>query len=191
MFNQSSNKNTEITLVVFPNLAEFVAVDTRSQLQGRPMIHSLDLTDVAGGDFADALEEEFSRAVRRREKGFLGLIGIPGKVEDLVRTHAIRNILGLISQDVDKQALGKAASVGVLFFAGGLLRIDRQQVRQIADDLFGERLSRSQLDDLSGMLFDLIGRQRAAEQESTKLNLGALISGQGGPYATLWEKRED
>ncbi len=151
------------------------------------MIHSLDLTDVAGGDFADALEEEFSRAVRRREKGFLGLVGIPGKVEDQVRTHAIRNILGLISQDVNEQAPGEAASVGVPFFAGSLLRIDRQQVRQIAGDLFGERLSGNQLDDLSAIIFDLIGRQRAAEQESTKLNLGALINGKGGPYATLWE----
>jgi hypothetical protein len=191
MFNQSYKKNTEITLVVFPNLNEFVAVDTRSQLRARPIIHSLDLADIAGSDFANSLEEEFSSIVRRRETGFLGLMGIPGKVENLVRTRAIRNMLKLISQDTDEQVPGEAASVGILFFTGPLLRIDRSQVRELADELFGERLSTSLLNDLSEVIVGLMERQIAAEQETTKSFLGGLISGRGGPYATLWEKRED
>ena len=178
-------------MIVFPNLAEFLAVDTRPQLPGRPTIHSLDLADVAGSDFANSIEEDFSRIVRRRETGFLGLMGIPAKVENLVRTRAIRYMLELISQDTNEQLPRQAASVGVLFFTGALLRIDRQQVRELADDLFGERLSTSLLNDLSGMIINLMERQLAAEQQSTKSFLDGLISGRGGPYATLWEKRED
>ena len=100
-------------------------------------------------------------------------------------------MLELISQDTNEQLPRQAASVGVLFFTGALLRIDRQQVRELADDLFGERLSTSLLNDLSGMIINLMERQLAAEQQSTKSFLDGLISGRGGPYATLWEKRED
>ena len=191
MFEQSSKKNTDITLIVFPNLAEFLAVDTRSQLPGRPMVHSLDLSDVTGSHFADSLENEFSSIVRDREGGFVGLMGIPSKVEDLVRTRAIRNVIDLISQDAGEQGQGEATSVGVLFFTGALLRIDREQVKQLADDLFGERLSFSLLNDLSDMIAGLMESQLEAEQQTTKSFLGGLISGQGGPYATLWERRQD
>ena len=191
MFEQSSKKNTEITLIVFPNLAEFLAVDTRSQLPGRPMVHSLDLTDVTGSHFADSLENEFSSIVREREGGFIGLMGIPSKVEELVRTRAIRNVLDLISQDAGEQTKREAASVGVLFFTGALLRIDREQVKQLADDLFGERLSISLLNDLSDMIAGLMESQLEAEQENTKSLLSGLISGRGGPYATLWERQQD
>ena len=191
MFEQTSKKNTEITLIVFPNLVEFLAVDTRSQLPGRPMVHSLDLSDVTGSHFADSLENEFSSIVRDREGGFIGLMGIPSKVEDLVRTRAIRNVIDLISQDAGEQGQGEATSVGVLFFTGALLRIDREQVKQLADDLFGERLSFSLLNDLSDMIAGLMESQLEAEQQTTKSFLGGLISGQGGPYATLWERRQD
>ena len=191
MFEQTSKKNTEITLIVFPNLAEFLAVDTRPQLPGRPMVHSLDLSDVTGSHFADSLENEFSSIVREREGGFIGLMGIPSKVEDLVRTRAIRNVLDLISQDTGEQTKGEAASVGVLFFTGALLRIDRDQVKQLVDDLFGERLSVSLLNDLSDMIVGLMESQLEAEQENTKSFLGGLISGRGGPYATLWERQQD
>ena len=155
-------------MVVFPNLNEFVAVDTRSQLRARPIIHSLDLADIAGSDFANSLEEEFSSIVRRRETGFLGLMGIPRKVENLVRTRAIRNLLELISQDTDEQVPGEAASVGILFFTGPLLRIDRPQVRELADELFGERLSVSLLNDLSEMIVEPDGtanRGRAGDHQ--------------------------
>lgn len=191
MFEQSSKKNTEITLVVFPNLAEFLAVDTRASLPGRPMVHSLDLMDVAGPGFAESLEEEFNRLVRDREPGFIGLMGVPGKVEELVRNRFVRNVLDLITQDTDKQTAGESTSVGVLFFTGALLRIEREQVRELADDLFGERLSVSLLNDLSGMIADLRERQVEVESQNTKSFLGGLISGQGGPYATLWERRDD
>ncbi len=191
MFEQTSKKNTQITLIVFPNLAEFLAVDTRSQLPGRPMVHSLDLSDVAGSHFADSLENEFSSIVRDRERGFIGLMGIPSKVEELVRTRAIRNVIDLISQDTGDQGQGEAASVGVLFFTGALLRIDREQVKQLAGDLFGERLSVSLLNDLSDMIAGLVESQLESEQETTKAFLGGLISGKGGPYATLWERQQD
>ena len=191
MFEQSSKKNTEITLIVFPNLAEFLAVDTRSQLPGRPMVHSLDLSDVTGPHFADSLENEFSSIVREREGGFIGLMGIPSKVEDLVRNRAIRNVLDMISQDAGEQPQGEAASVGVLFFTGALLRIEQEQVKQLVDDLFGERLSVSLLNDLSDMISGLMESQIEAEQATTKSFLGGLISGKGGPYATLWERQQD
>ncbi len=191
MFEQSSKGNTDITLVVFPNLAEFLAVDTRAKLPGRPMLHSLDLADVAGPGFADSLEDEFNRIVREREAGFVGLMGIPGKVEDLVRNRAIRNMLDLVSQDTDEVTKGEAASVGVLFFTGALLRIDGEQVRELADDLFGKRLPAGLLNDLSEMIVDLMTKQSDAEAQTTKSFLGGMINGKGGTYATLWERRKD
>ena len=191
MFEQTSKKNTEITLIVFPNLSEFLAVDARSQLPGRPMVHSLDLSDVTGSHFADSIENEFSIMVRERERGFIGLMGIPSKVEDMVRTRLIRNVIDLISQDAGEQGQGEEAGVGVLFFTGPLLRIDAEQVKQLAEDLFGERLPVSLKKDLSDMIWGLMESQLEAEQATAKSFLGELISGKGGPYATLWERQQD
>ena len=41
------------------------------------------------------------------------------------------------------------------------------------------------------MIAGLRERQVEAEQATTKSFLGGLISGQGGPYATLWERQQD
>ena len=191
MFDQSSKGNTDITLVVFPNLAEFLAVDTRDKLPGRPMLHSLDLADVAGPGFADSLEDGFNRIVRDREAGFVGLMGIPGKVEELARNQMMSNMMDLITQDTEQPAKGESTSVGVLFFTGALLRIDGEQVRELANDLFGERLPAGLMNDLSEMIVDLMTKQSEAESRSTKMSLGGMISGKGGPYATLWERRKD
>lgn len=191
MFEQTFKKNTEVTLILFPNLSEFLAVDARPQLPGRPMVHSLDLSDVTGSHFADSLENEFSSLVRERERGFIGLMGIPSKVEDLVRTRLVRNVIELISQDAGEQGQGETASVGVLFFTGPLLRIDAEQVKRLAEELFGERLPASLKKDLSDMIAGLMESQLEAGQATAKSFLGGLISGKGGPYATLWERQQD
>ncbi len=191
MFESQENKNTDVTLCIFPNLADFVAVDARSDLPGRPLIRTLSISEISGEDFARGLENDLQQLIREQIPAFLGLMGLPKKVEELVRAHALKSVAELINREAPWQSTADIGSIGVLFFTGRLLHLEAGHFRQLAGELFEGRLSDTQLDDLIEMLEKLIERQRAAENQTSRPDVEQMISGRGGQYVTLWESGKD
>ena len=63
--NLPDGERPDIQLCVFPHLKEFLVIDLRESL---PQISLLNATDVFTDDFFQSVEEDFSQAIRNRNR---------------------------------------------------------------------------------------------------------------------------
>lgn len=187
MFESNREKNAEITLCIFPHLKEFLAIDARDILPEGPVVRSLTIDQVLDEEFMAGVEADFSKIMRREDLGFLGLMGMPQEIEALIRTHALRKVVEYLTEGLEEASSETVGSVGVLFFTGQMLNLERDQFEQATRELFGQHLTPGQIDELVEKLDELIDAERAAEKAVNKSDIARLITGDGGPYVTIWE----
>ncbi len=191
MFESKRENESAVTLCIFPHLREFVAIDNRRSLPGRPVVKALKHDEVTSGDFYQRMEQDFSKLLRRPEQGFLGMMAMPQEVEALLRAHSMRRVMESINSDLTEPAKGEVGSVGVMFFAGGLLSVDEGQLKEVIEELFDDVLAPGQVRDLHSRLFSLLKQERDAVAAASKSELAKLILGDGGPYVTLWGRESN
>jgi len=190
--NRPENENNAcITLCIFPHLKDFVVIDARGDLPGRPAILSLQVGDILEEKFFAGIEGEFSALLRKSDKPFLRLIGIPQEVENLIRTNSLKAILERLNKDLPDQPTDSLASIALLFFTGPILSMDQNQLHLAGKELFGEQLSDELMQEAIDVLSSLASDERAAEASSSMANIGDLITGESGAFATIWEKGQD
>ena len=183
----SERGDADITLCIFPHLREFIAIDARENRVGGPAVLSLSISNLLGEDFYSGVEQDFSKLLRRHDIGFLELMSIPQQVEAIVRANSLKRIvseLGIITSE-DSQDPG--GTVGVLFFSGTLLSFELDKLREATRELFGQKLSPQVLEQLNDQLFGLMQKERESIIDTSKQDLQGLISGESGPYVTIWE----
>ena len=183
----SDRQNADITLCIFPHLREFIAVDARKTRPNGPAVLTLSISNILGEDFYSTVERDFSKLIRRKDIGFLELMGIPQQVEAVVRASSLQLIIAELGINVTADSNDANGTVGVLFFIGSLLEFKNSQLREATGELFGEKLPTEMLEQLNEQLSELIVKERAALQMVTRQDLSGLISGTSGAYVTIWE----
>ena len=183
----SDRQNADITLCIFPHLREFIAVDARETRPNGPAVLTLSISNILGEDFYSTVERDFSKLIRRKDIGFLELMGIPQQVEAVVRSSSLQRIIAELGINVTADSNDANGTVGVLFFAGSLLEFENSQLSEATVKLFGEKLPTEMLDQLNEQLSELIGKERSALQMATRQDLSGLISGSSAAYVTIWE----
>ena len=88
----SENKNSDITLCIFPHLKEFLVIDTRSGKDklDENTVFSLSLDKLLDNKFHDNVTDEFSKLIRTDDIDFMKLISLPQKIEKLVRNEILK-----------------------------------------------------------------------------------------------------
>lgn len=185
----SDRGSADITLCIFPHLKEFIAIDSRDDRPGGPVVLKLSISDILGEDFYTQVESDFSKIIRRDDIGFLELMGIPQQVEAVVRANSLRRIIAELGVEVPENDDEPGGTVGVLFFAGPLLALEGPLLGEAMEELFGNRLEPHALGQLNGQLLELIEQERKSIGDKTRQDIASLISGKGGPYVTLWESK--
>ena len=183
-------EDSPLTLCIFPHLREFVVVDARADLPGRPRISTFDIDDVLGRTFYDAVEDGFASLLRQSENPFLGLMNISQEVEGLVRTHLLRAILSKVNDDLAGEPGETLGSVAVLFFAGPLLGLGERELSRSAREMFGHTLPEELAEACIEQMCDLAKREREAEASLSRTDLPSLIRGESDRYVTLWDSQE-
>ncbi len=183
----SGRGNADIMLCIFPHLREFIAIDARENRPGGPVVLSLSISNILGEDFYTKVEQDFSKLIRRHDIGFLELMGIPQQVEAVVRANSLKRIIAELGISVPEGSNEPGGTVGVLFFAGSLLALDVEQLREATRELFGRKLSPHNIEQLNEQLFGLVEKERKSIRDATQHDLAGLISGESGPYVTIWE----
>ena len=183
----SDRQNADITLCIFPHLREFIAVDARDTRPSGPTVLTLSISNILGEDFYSTIERDFSKMIRRKDIGFLELMGIPQQVEAVVRSNSLQRIIAELGIDITADSNDANGTVGVLFFAGSLLELENTQLGEATGELFGKKLPEQMLDQLNEQLAALMTKERLALQTATRQDLSGLISGTSGAYVTLWE----
>ena len=183
-------KSSTLTLCIFPHLREFVVVDARPGLPGRPRLSTVRTDAVLDRDFYAGVEAEFGALLHQSTNPFLALMSISQEVEGLVRTHVLRAILSEVNSDLGQGASEMQGSVAVLFFTGPLLTMSGSEVARAARELFDEVLPPHLIEACVEQMCRLAGQEREAEAASSRTDLPGLIRGEGDRYVTLWESRE-
>lgn len=182
-------KDAEISLCIYPHLQEFVVVDARPGLPGRPRFDVLRVEQVFDESFFTGLEGEFSGLLRREEMPFLKLLSLPQDVEGLVRVLAVRAILGRLNLDVGEHEENQAPSIAVLFMTGPFLTLGRDGLHQALEEMFEGQLEGESLRRCIDLVTRLANQEREAG-EGTGTELTRLIQGDSSHYATLWQDGE-
>ena len=187
----SDRGTADITLCIFPHLKEFVAIDTREDRPGGPVVLRLSISNILGEDFYSQVERDFSKVIRRHDIGFLELMGVPQQVEAVIRANSIKRIIAELGINIpdtgpdQKSALD--GTVGVLFFAGSLLSLESPLLREAMQELFSDKLAPHAREQLIDQLLELMEQERKSIADTSRQDIAGLISGKGGPYVTIWE----
>ena len=191
VFDSQREREATINLCIFPHLKEFLAIDLRSDLPGRPMVKTLVFEEVHGKEFLDRVESDFSRLLRKPDQSIVGLIGLPQEVESLVRTHSLRRVMEFLNTDLPADGDKSIGSVGVMFFAGSLLTVSDDQLSEVIKDIFGDHMTPGQVSSLYEQARGLLIREREAVSAASRSELAKLISGDEGPYVTIWDREQE
>lgn len=183
----SERGDADITLCIFPHLREFVAIDARENRAGGPAVLSLSISNVLGEEFYAGVEQDFSKLLRRHDIGFLELMNIPQQVEVVVRANSLKRIVSELGINTSEGSDDPGGTVGVLFFSGPLLSFEFDKLREATRELFGKKLSPEIIEQLNDQLSGLMEKERKSIADSSKQDLAGLISGESGPYVTIWE----
>ncbi len=187
MFEASNKREASIMLCLFPHLGEFIAVDTREDLQGGPGVHIMSFSDVFTDDFRSSVELGFSALLRKQGVGLIEMIGLPQEVEALVRAESMKRIVKILNHAANTTSTDVGGGIGVLFFARGLLSIESDQLEAAMNDLFSRHLRDPQLARLLKELERLIAEEQAEEGRIRQREMAQLIKGEPGSFVTLWE----
>lgn len=187
MFESSNKREASITLCLFPHLGEFVAIDTRKDLPDGPAVHVMSFEDIFTDDFRASVEAGFSAILRKEGVGLIEMIGLPQEVETLVRAESMKRIVKNLNHGAGITSAQIDGGIGVLFFARGLLSIDRIQLEAAMHELFGHLLNDAQVDRLQKELERLISEEQSQEDSIRHREMAQLIKGEPGSFVTLWQ----
>lgn len=190
VFGPDDQRVAELTLCFFPHLSEFVVVDARARLPGRPKVIVLRAADVLNSDFYQRVEADFSQLLHRPEQPFLHLMGLPQEVEGLVRMHGLRAILERLGDAVGGKAEELNSTVAVFFCAGPFLTLEGDRMRKAIRNMFGTQLSGEPLEACVEALVRLADQERAVQDQTPSADLSGLIRGDNDRYATLWQNSD-
>ena len=190
MFNAGPERKADITLCLFPHLREFVAVDLRDSLPDGPAVRLLSFDDIFNEDFVGGVESGFSKLIRRGNLGLAEMMSMPQEVENLIRAESLKVVVKRLNGP-NGDASAPVGGVGILFFARGLLGIHREQLSAALTELFGDELDAPRMETLETELVRLIKAEKMAEERSRNGDLARLITGEGGPFLTLWQAGKD
>ena len=190
VFGPDDQRVAELTLCFFPHLSEFIVVDARAGLPGRPKVIVLRAQDVLDTDFYSRVEADFSQLLHRTEQPFLRLMGLPQEVEGLIRMHGLRAILEQLGDPAGSKAEELNSTVAVFFCAGPFLALEGDHMRKAIRNMFGTQLSGESLDACVDALVRLADQERAALDQAPGADLSELIRGDNERYATLWQNSD-
>lgn len=188
MLGGSHDKDAPITLCIFPNQREFIAIDTREDRKAP--IHVLTVDDLISDEFAASVEHSLAELIRAPGVGITDLMAIPQQIELAMRVHALRRVLQMLGTE----AVGlddESEAVGVLFFSGPMLAVGDTKLGITIREMFGGRLSDDELTQLREKLDELIQAERQAEKAISERSIEGLIRGDDDAFVTIWKHNAD
>ena len=114
-------------------------------------------------------------------------MGIPQQVAAVVRANSLKRIIAELGINIPESSNEPGGTVGVLFFAGSLLALEGPLLSEAMQELFGSKLAPHAREQLIEQLLELMEQERKSIGDASAQDIANLISGKGGPYATIWE----
>lgn len=179
-------ERAEVNLCIFPHLKEFLAIDLRRGLPGRPYVRQLSTDDVLNEGFYQEVKDTFSTLLEDREHPFANLIALPPRVEMLVRQRSLAAILRVVNPDTP---VAPVPQVAVLLCTPAVVRLSNEQLAAAIQHFLGEAGAGVVQETLQHMK-RLVAQERTLLSELEREHMRQAILGQDQDFFTLWERPE-
>ena len=180
----------DIQLCIFPHLREFMVFDSRPD---EPRVRVLDTDDVLGSDFFNAVEAEFSHALRHTgEFPFAHLMNLTMHFEETVREVAMSFILDRLGVRLHAEPgteINPDDLPGVVVYvisgnaAGAHSEVVLGALREVLESGDTPEL----LEEWEVKLTEMIERESEITQRLSREELVEAIRGDSPDYFTLWD----
>ena len=181
----SDNKNSDITLCIFPHLKEFLVIDTRSGKDkfDEKSVFSLSLDKLLDNKFYNEITDEFSNLIRNDDLDFMKLISLPQKIEKLIRNEIIKIIINEVGIFEDN-----LSQIGIIFFNKEILQLSKDQLQNALCEIFADKTDNDFIENLSDKIMKLIKLEIDFVKNNYKSNIENIINENDDSYITLWKK---
>tara|TARA_Y100001936_G_scaffold157010_1_gene153229 strand:+ start:1558 stop:2115 length:558 start_codon:yes stop_codon:yes gene_type:complete len=181
----SENKKSDITLCIFPNLKEFLVIDTRfgKDKIDENSVLSLSLDKLLDDKFHNDITDEFSKLIRTDDIDFMKLISLPKKVEKLLRNEVIKiiiNELGIVEENFSQ--------IGIIFFNKDILKLSKEQLKNALIEIFSDKTDNVFIENLSNKIMSLIKLEKDFVKHNYKSSIESIINENDESFITLWKK---
>ena len=174
----------DITLAIFPNLREFMVVDTR---QSRARVDTMYTDSIFNDEYYRAVEDEFRTLLREGgDRPFLHLMNLPNQVDEILRGIAMNFILDRLGVNFHDE--DNLPEVVVFVISGPTLAIPEEQVVEGFSEMLADRLDPAELDHWKQTLAKLIRSESEAFPPTNDV-LGESMTGESLDPYYIWQNR--
>lgn len=180
----------DLQLCIFPHLREFMVFDARP---GEPRVRMLHTDEVLGDEFFNAVEAEFSHALRHTgEFPFAHLMNLTMHFEETVREIAMSFILDRLGVRLHAEPgteINPDDLPGVVVYvvSGNAAAAHSEVVLEALRALLEGDDGSESLGQWESRLTDLVSREAEITQKLSRQELTEAIRGEAPDYFTLWD----
>ena len=132
----SPEEQAELSICIFPHLAEFLVIDASGEDPEAARLHCLTTGEVLDESFYEEVEADFRELLRRPDQPLPYLMALPQQLEATIRLKALKAILSTVN---DGAVAKLPDQVAILFCAGDILAAPASQIEQVLQGLTGGR----------------------------------------------------
>jgi hypothetical protein len=184
---EQSLKNAEVHFFIFPHLKDFLVLDVRKNLPGRPRVYTSSTQEIFSEEFYRQLEEQISFLLRRQGQPFADLMSLPQDIETTVRDRVLEQMLTAIN--IDDPGL-PIPQVSILLCGPWLLDLSPKLMAETLESLFEAEPDQSLLLLVTQEMERLIAEERIQSEASEQRRMGNMILGENSDFLTLWENSQ-
>lgn len=182
-----SLKEAEVHFFIFPHLKDFLVIDVRKDLPGRPRVYTSSAQKIFSEEFYRRLEERFSFLLRRQEQPFADLMSLPQDVETTIRDGVLEQMLSEINVDDPGVSIPR---ISILLCGPWVLNLSPQLMAETMESLFDAEPEQSLFLSATNEMERLIKQERIQSEASEQRRMRHAILGENADFLTLWENSQ-
>ena len=180
----------DLQFCIFPHLREFMVFDSRPE---EPRVRLLDSDEILGDEFFNAVEAEFSHALRHTgEFPFSHLMNLTMHFEETIREVAMSFILDHLGVRLHAEPgteINPADLPGVVVYvvSGNAAGVHSEVVLEALRTLLEGYDGSESLQEWERKLIEMVSRESEITQQLSRQELAEAIRGDSPDYFTLWD----
>ena len=177
-------EQAELSICIFPHLAEFLVIDARKENPQGPSLFQFTSEQVLDERFYKETESDFSQLLRQRDQPISYLIGIPQQLEETLKRKALEAILSALDGGAVTRLPNQLA---VLICAGDILNMPVSQIAQVFEQLSGGEADPPLISQWTDEFEKLQARERQAVKDRLEERSRLAVKPMHGEFYTLWQ----
>lgn len=183
-FNDPSPwERAELSICIFPHLAEFLVIDARTENPLGPRLCHLTADEILTEPFFEKVEEKFRKLLRRSNQPLSYLMMLPKQLEAALRYRTLKTIVAAVSEGTPILP----SQVAVLICSRDILDLHESQIAQVFEHMAGDCTDPNVISAWTSQFERLMTLERLEVKREVERHKIEAVDPMGSQYFTLWE----